>query len=159
MNIYPGRLLWVSILKYGHFSHISNTVSRVSYISVQICHSIQLDFFSIQPNFNPDVQAIFSHYAHKWKQIIVSCINAAVFPCLLFSHFRWKSSFSFFFINHSTLPLHPTDLLFCSSPPELFPVSSESPCWDVFLYDQIIGQFHQKNGTQVHISWRFQLIQ
>ena len=65
----------------------------------------------------------------------------------------------FFFINHSTLPLHPADFLFCSSPAELFPVSSESPCWDVFLYDQIIGQIRQKNGTQVHISWRFQLIQ
>lgn len=88
MNICPS-LLWVTeqspILTYNHFSHISNAISRLPHISVQICHFIQLDFFSIQPNFDPNVQVIFSHYAHKWKQIILSYINAAVFLSLLFS--------------------------------------------------------------------------
>ena len=88
MSIYP-RLLWVTeqspILKYDHFPHISNAISMTPYILVQICHCIQLDFFSIQPNFNPDVQVIFPHYAHKWKQIILSCINAAGLLSPLFS--------------------------------------------------------------------------
>lgn len=62
--------------------------SRLPYTSVQLCRFIQPHFFSIPPNFNPNVQVIFfPHYAHKWERIISSCVNALFFS-LLFSQVR-----------------------------------------------------------------------
>lgn len=62
----------------------------------------QAGFFSVQPNFNPNVQVIFSHYSHKWKQIVPSYINAALFP--LFSFLILDETLLFLINNTSPTP-------------------------------------------------------
>ncbi|ERE88985.1 transmembrane anterior posterior transformation protein 1 [Cricetulus griseus] len=61
--------------------------------------------------------------------------------------------FSLLFSINNTSP-HPipaeslTISCLCSWSPMILPASSGKPCRDVSLYNQIIGQIHQRNGTQ-----------